>query len=135
MLDRIEAGYVRRVVVVELYDGSTQAAYVYQMVEGGQGPHGLPSERYLDIIIRGCLALPSVPRVCGVAEESRSRPSTRPYRPVRSYPYQKSRGGTAAQSCGLRRGGLKGPLHGHNGKVLRYVGERVESGCFSPMST
>ena len=42
VLDRIEAGYTRQVVDVELYDGSTQAAWVYRM-EGVGGSHGLPT--------------------------------------------------------------------------------------------
>ena len=55
VLDRIEAGYRRIVVGVELYDGSTQAAYAYQMYDTPQlQRHGLPSERYVDIISRGC---------------------------------------------------------------------------------
>ena len=76
VLDRIEASYRRIVVSVELYDGSTQAAYVYQMFDSPHlQRHGLPSERYIDIISRGCehynvcsdyiawlRALPCVPR-------------------------------------------------------------------------
>ena len=55
VLDRIEAGYRRIVVRVQLYDGSTQAAFVYQMYDTPQlQRHGLPSERYVDIISRGC---------------------------------------------------------------------------------
>ena len=55
VLDRIEAGYGRKLVRVELYDGSSQAAYAYQMFDRPQPQrHGLPSERYVDIISRGC---------------------------------------------------------------------------------
>jgi hypothetical protein len=82
MLDKIESGYDRLTVTAEFYDGSKGPATVYKFkpdllaksmwalfclqIESvlhlcmrvalmGSGPDGLPSERYLDIIIRGCV--------------------------------------------------------------------------------
>jgi len=56
-LDIIESAYERLTVEVELYDGRRQKATVYKMYEAKldpMRPDTLPSERYLDIISKGC---------------------------------------------------------------------------------
>jgi hypothetical protein len=58
LLDEYEGGYVRRQCKVTLYNGTTHIhAFVYQMLRTSWHPgcvHELPSERYLDIISKGC---------------------------------------------------------------------------------
>ena len=56
LLDTFEGGYVRKPCKVTLYDNSTQVnAYVYSMDRNKwKLPHQLPTERYLDIIVKGC---------------------------------------------------------------------------------
>ena len=63
-LDVIESSYDRLEVYVDLYDGTRQKATVYKMAEeklDPSVPDALPSERYLDIICRGCVAFGVAP--------------------------------------------------------------------------
>ena len=58
-LDRFEGAYVRKVCKVRLYDGTEVNALVYSMDStkfNDDQKHNLPSERYLDIIAKGCEA-------------------------------------------------------------------------------
>lgn len=57
ILDRFEGGYIRKPVKVTLYDNTTVVdAYVYKMNDKTwKIPHSLPSERYVDIITKGCV--------------------------------------------------------------------------------
>ena len=52
-LDEIEAFYIRIPVTCLNYQNQSQVAYAYQMKQNNQ-PLGVPHERYLDIIIKGC---------------------------------------------------------------------------------
>ena len=52
-LDEIEAFYNRVPVTCRNYQNQSQVAYAYQMKHNSQ-PVGIPHERYLDIIIKGC---------------------------------------------------------------------------------
>lgn len=56
LLDTFEGGYIRKPCKVTLYDNSTQVnAYAYSMDRNKwKLPHQLPTERYLDIIVKGC---------------------------------------------------------------------------------
>jgi len=57
-LDKIEASYKHVDVQVELYDGRCVEAAVYKMDEAKIDPtipNRPPSERYIDIIVRGCV--------------------------------------------------------------------------------
>ena len=128
VLDRIEAGYRRIVVHVELYDGSSQAAYAYQMYATPHlQRHGLPSERYVDIISRGCQhynvcsqyvqwlrSLPCVPR----PQQSQLLSLPLPLQP-RLFTVSE-----LAQCDGEDGRELCIAV---NGKVLQYVGEPVDS--------
>jgi gamma-glutamylcyclotransferase (GGCT)/AIG2-like uncharacterized protein YtfP len=56
MLDKIEGSYMRLLVDVETYEGKTVPAFVYQMDQSrmdGRVQSLPPSERYIDIIVRG----------------------------------------------------------------------------------
>ena len=58
LLDQFEGGYQRKICVVDSYDGAEVKAVCYvmdksQWFEGVR--HDLPSERYLDIIAKGCM--------------------------------------------------------------------------------
>ena len=136
VLDRIEAGYVRRVVDVELYDRTHQLAFAYQMSGRSDDvpafPHGLPSERYLDIISRGCThyhvderyvrwlrSLPHIPR------PDHSQLLALPLPPS---PRLFTRAELAA--CDGEDG--RELCIAVNGKVLLYVGERNERSAGSP---
>lgn len=52
-LDKIEMSYRRVPVKCIDYQNKSQVAYAYQM-QSGNLPLGIPSERYLDIIVKGC---------------------------------------------------------------------------------
>ena len=57
VLDDFEGGYKRKVCTVHLYDGRQVHAFVYQMNAtewAADQKHELPTERYLDIIAKGC---------------------------------------------------------------------------------
>lgn len=56
LLDTFEGGYIRKPCKVTLYDNCTRVnAYVYSMDrKKWKLPHQLPTERYLDIITKGC---------------------------------------------------------------------------------
>lgn len=60
ILDKIEGAYVRTLVQVTLYDGSTVDAYAYKMDEDKlkdmtwAAVNNPPDERYIDLIRRGC---------------------------------------------------------------------------------
>ncbi|CAF0945412.1 unnamed protein product [Adineta ricciae] len=52
-LDEIECFYHRVVIICTDYENQSQMAYAYQIKVKNQ-PSGIPRERYLDVIIKGC---------------------------------------------------------------------------------
>ncbi|CAF0975891.1 unnamed protein product [Adineta ricciae] len=55
-LDQVEHMYTKIIVPITDYQERSHLVYVYKMTPNGQQerPIGIPSERYLDIIIKGC---------------------------------------------------------------------------------
>lgn len=55
-LDHVEHMYTRETVRVVDYQQRSHMVYAYKMgfIDGQERPVGLPSERYLDIIVKGC---------------------------------------------------------------------------------
>eukprot|EP01035_Chromulina_nebulosa_P024148 gene24148-31388_t len=58
LLDEFEGGYLRKQCIVSLYDGTEVNAFFYQMdrQKWASPKDSLPTERYLDIIAKGCAA-------------------------------------------------------------------------------
>ena len=127
LLDKFEGGYIHKVCKVSTYDGTEVEAVCYEM-DPSQWPsdikHDLPSERYLDIIMKGCMSYNvdtkwlefirtrrAIPRKCPT--EFQSFYSTQPTVPILAWD-------TVQKNNGLDSDDLWIVI---NNKVLKFTGD------------